>query len=120
MQKILDDFHFAIGDMNFARSRVTDPVEYGGLGLFDVEKFLTSQQATWIFKAHKSSRDNWRYKLRVLCNGNVLTAGTGLIKKSANPVLHGLSLSYENFRKNHDGTNCNFQSALCTKQHHVF
>jgi hypothetical protein len=110
MQKILDDF--ATGYMNFARSRVTDPVEYGGLGLFDVEKFLISQQATWIFKAHRSSRDNWRYKLRSLCNGNVLTAGTGLLKKSANPVLHGLSMSYENFRKNHDGTNCNFQSAF--------
>jgi len=79
MQKILDDF--AIGSMNYARARITMPVEMGGLGLFDIEKFLISQQVGWIFKAHKSSRDNWRYKLRSLCNGNVLIASPEIIKK---------------------------------------
>jgi hypothetical protein len=79
MQKILDDF--AIGSMNYARARITMPVEMGGLGLFDIEKFLISTQVGWIFKAHKSSRDNWRYKLRSLCNGNVLIASPEIIKK---------------------------------------
>ncbi len=62
MQKSLDDF--ALDGTNIARDRITQPVEMGGLGLFDIEKFLTGQQASWVFKAQKSSRDNWRYKLR--------------------------------------------------------
>jgi hypothetical protein len=110
MQKILDDF--AVGSMNYARGRITMPVEMGGLGLFDIEKFLISQQVGWIFKAHKSSRDNWRYKLRSLCNGNVLIASPVIIKKSANPILYGLSCSYARFRTGHDSLNNNFQAAF--------
>ncbi len=80
----------------------------GGLGLFDVEKFLISQQAWWVFKALKSSRDNWRYKLRVLCKGNVLCAGPGIIKESANPILFGISSSFQKVRLSHDSINSNF------------
>ncbi len=83
MQKILDDF--ALGSMNFARDRITQPISMGGLGLFDIEKFLISQQAKWVFKAHHSSRDNWRYMLRCIFNGNVLSASPDLIKKESNP-----------------------------------
>ncbi len=79
MQKILDEF--AVGNMNLARERVTLPVNMGGLGLFCIEKFLISQQAKWVFKANNSSRDNWRYMLRCLCNGNVLSVCPDLIKK---------------------------------------
>jgi hypothetical protein len=110
MQKLLDNF--VLDGTNIARDRITQPVEMGGLGLFDVEKFLTGQQASWVFKAQKSSRDNWRYKLRVLCNGNVLCAGPGLIKKSANPVLYGISSSYQKLRLSHDSLNSNFVNAF--------
>ncbi len=96
LQKILDDF--ALDGTRIAKDRVTLPVEMGGLGLFDVEKFLVSQQAGWVFKALKSSRDNWRYKLRALCNGNVLCAGPGIIKESANPILYGISCSFQKVR----------------------
>jgi hypothetical protein len=109
MQKILDEF--AIGKMNFARDRVTLPTAMGGLGLFCVEKFLVSQQSKWILKAHASSRDNWRYKLRVLCNGNVLSASPALICKNSNPVLHGISSSYAKFKMSLDTTNSNFVNA---------
>jgi hypothetical protein len=110
MQKLLDDF--ALDGTNIARDRITQPVEMGGLGLFDIEKFLTGQQASWVFKAHKSSRDNWRYKLRSLCNGNVLCAGPGIIKKTANPILYGLSCSYQKLRLSHDSNNSNFVNAF--------
>ena len=35
MQKLLDDF--ALDGTNIARDRITQPVEMGGLGLFDIE-----------------------------------------------------------------------------------
>ncbi len=110
MQKILDEF--AVGNMNLARDRVTFPVNMGGLGLFCIEKFLISQQAKWVFKANNSSRDNWRYMLRCLCNGNVLSVCPDLIKKDANPVLYGISRSYSQFRTALDPTNSNFLNAF--------
>jgi hypothetical protein len=97
--------------MNFARDRITLPTAMGGLGLFCVEKFLISQQSKWILKAHASSRDNWRYNLRVLCNGNVLSASPALISKNANPVVYGISSSYAKFKMSLDSTNCNFLNA---------
>jgi hypothetical protein len=66
LQSALDKY--AISSMNFAKNRITIAKEQGGLGLFDVESFLTSQQAGWVLKAHKSARDNWRCKLRSLCS----------------------------------------------------
>ncbi len=110
MQKMLDDF--ALGNSKIARNRITQTVEMGGLGLFDVEKFLTSQQASWVLKANLSSRDNWRYKLRALCDGNVLCAGPGIIKQSANPILYGISCSFQKLRLSHDTTNSNFVNAF--------
>jgi hypothetical protein len=84
----------------------------GGMGLFDVEKFLVSQQAGWVLKAMKSTRDNWRHKLRSLCNGNVLCAGPGIIKESANPILYGISSSFQKVRLSHDSLNSNFVNAF--------
>jgi hypothetical protein len=110
MQKTLDEF--AVGNMNLARDQVTLPVAMGGLGLFCIEKFLVSQQAKWVFKAYNSSRDNWRYMLRCLSNGNVLSVHPDLIKKDANPVLHGISSSYSQFRVALDSSNSNFLNAF--------
>jgi hypothetical protein len=109
IQELLDKF--ALGKMNFAKNRISLPREQGGLGLFDVENFLMAQQAGWILKAEKSSRDNWRAKLRHLCYNNVLCAGPDLISKSANPILHNLSISFERIRIAHDSLHSNFTSS---------
>jgi hypothetical protein len=50
LQKMLDEY--ATGTMNFSRSRVCLPANAGGMGLFDVEEFLTAQQAIWIIRAN--------------------------------------------------------------------
>jgi exonuclease III len=80
IQTVLDEF--AVGSMNFAKNRIYLAKEEGGLGLFNVENFLVGQQAVWVLRANQSTRDNWRFKLRSLCNGNVLCAGPHLIKKA--------------------------------------
>jgi hypothetical protein len=109
IQELLDNF--ALGKLNFAKNRISLPREQGGLGLFDVENFLMAQQAGWVLKAEKSSRDNWRAKLRHLCYNNVLCAGPDLISKSANPILHNLSVSFERIRIAHDSLHSNFTSS---------
>jgi hypothetical protein len=105
MQDLLDNY--AVGKLNFSKKRITVPQNQGGLGLFDIEKFLTGQQAGWVLKAHKSSRDNWRAKLRALSYGNVLCSGPNLISPIHNPILHGLATSYEKFRLSHDQLHSN-------------
>jgi len=109
MQKILDEF--AVGSMNFSKTRITLPPEQGGLGLFDIKEFLTAQQAVWILRAKKSVRDNWRQKMSQLCNGNVLCAGTDTIDKEYNPVLYSLAESFQKIRICHDTLNENYLKA---------
>jgi hypothetical protein len=58
IQKALDGF--AKGKLNIAAAKITLSVDSGGLGLFNVEEFLMSQQCCWIFRTVKSCRDNWR------------------------------------------------------------
>jgi hypothetical protein len=68
IQKTIDTF--AKGKINIAVSKITVPVESGGLGLFNVEEFLMSQQCCWIFRTIKSCRDNWRNDVYELRFGN--------------------------------------------------
>jgi hypothetical protein len=49
-----------------------DP-ESGGIGLINIEHFLVAQQAVWIGRAYRSSKDCWRADLRSVSCGNVLT-----------------------------------------------
>ena len=109
LQNTLDDF--ALSGMNYGKKCICLPREEGGMGLFNVEDFLISMQANWVLKAYKSSRDNWRYKLRALCYGNVLCAGPELIKESANPVLFGLASSFKKVWVRHDKLHSNFSQA---------
>jgi hypothetical protein len=51
--------NFAKGKLNISVVKITVPAEAGGLGLFNAEEFLMSQQCCWIFRTVKSCRDNW-------------------------------------------------------------
>ncbi len=84
----------------------------GGLGLFDIEDFLSGQQAGWVLKAKKSSRDNWRCNLRSMCYGNVLCAGPELFSSVHNPILYGIAKSFACFRTHHDLLHSNFTKAF--------
>jgi hypothetical protein len=109
LQNNLDNF--VKGNLNVAKNRITLPTVDGGLGMFNVEEFLTAQQCVWILRAHSSTRDNWRVRLKQLCNGNVLIAGPNIIDPIANPILHGLSCSFEKLRIAHERNNENFVKA---------
>jgi hypothetical protein len=45
--------NFAKGKLNISVVKITVPAEAGGLGLFNVEEFLMSQQCCWIFRTVK-------------------------------------------------------------------
>jgi hypothetical protein len=93
LQKAVDDF--AIGKLNVAKNRICLPVDCGGLGLFNLEEFLTAQQCTWVLRANKSLRDNWRCDLYRLSSGNCLSVSEKIIDKNSNPILYGLGAAFE-------------------------
>jgi hypothetical protein len=109
IQKSLDEF--TLGSLYVARNRVTLPPECGGLGLFKLDEFLTAQQCTWVLRADKSLRDNWRGDLYGFSNGNCLSLSHRNIDPNSNPVLHCLGLAFEKLRICHDSTNENFLKA---------
>jgi hypothetical protein len=100
LQKEVDDF--AIGKLNVAENRICLPPDYGGLGLFNLEEILTAQQCTWVLRANKSLRDNWRCDLYSLSSGNCLFVSGKIINQNVNPILHVLGTAFERLRICHD------------------
>jgi hypothetical protein len=109
IQKVLDDF--ALGKLNVARNRICLPPDCGGLGLFRIDEFLASQQCTWILKADRSIRDNWRCDLYNLTKGNCLNLSPSLLNQNSHPILYGLAVAFEKLRVCHDSNNENFLKA---------
>jgi len=109
IQKSLDDF--ALSNLRVARGRVTLPIENGGLGLFKLDEFLSSQQSIWVLRADKSLRDNWRGDLFSLSGGNCLGFSHRNVDVNVHPILHGIGLAFERTRICHDNANDNFLNA---------
>jgi hypothetical protein len=109
LQKSLDDF--ALSKLRVARGRVTLPVDNGGLGLFKLDEFLTSQQSVWVLRADKSLRDNWRGDLFSLSGGNCLGFSHRNVDMASHPILHGFGLAFEKVCICHDNANENFLKA---------
>jgi hypothetical protein len=118
IQKSLDDF--ALGKLRVARNRICIPPDSGGLGLFKLDEFLASQQCTWVLKADKSRRDNWRCDLFSSAFGNCLSLSAKSIDPSLNPILYGIGLSFEKIRVCHDSTNENYLQATILNNPMVF
>jgi hypothetical protein len=106
IQKALDNF--AKGKLNVSVSKITISVEAGGLGLFNVEEFLMSQQCCWVFRAKKSCRDNWRNDIFELSFGNPLALSPKIINVNRHPILHSIACSFERLRIKFDKRNENY------------
>jgi hypothetical protein len=106
IQHMLDSF--TKGSLNVAANRICLPVEAGGLGMINIEEFLTSQQASWIFRCFNSCRDNWRVDIIELCNGNPFQINPEFICKARHPILHCIANSFTKLRINFDRSNENY------------
>ncbi len=106
IQKSLDGF--AKGKLNISGSKITVSVEAGGLGLFNVEEFLMSQQCCWIFHTVKSCRDNWRNDVFELSFGNPLAFSPKIVNTNRHPILYHIASSFERLRIKFDKKNENY------------
>jgi hypothetical protein len=90
--------NFIKKNLNISRERMTRPVELGGVGFFNLEEFLMSQKCSWIFRAHRSTIDNWRYDLYDAAPGNnILLLKRSDINRSIHPILYDIVTCYEKF-----------------------
>ncbi len=67
IQGIIDNF--SIGKQKVGKDRLYKKPSEGGLGLINLSRFLSAQQAGWVVKAGISTRDNWRVDLKNLSYG---------------------------------------------------
>ncbi len=86
---------FAKGKLNISVSKIPVGVEAGGLGLFNVEEFLMSQQCCWIFCTVKSCRDNWGNYIYELSHGFPLCFSPKTVNSARHPILFSLACSFE-------------------------
>jgi hypothetical protein len=57
MQKVINNY--VLGKIRFNNKLLCIPPDQGGLGLINIEDFITSLQCSWIKKAAASRADNW-------------------------------------------------------------
>jgi hypothetical protein len=92
IQSVLDKF--CMGRTQCAKNKVYLPPDKGGLGLINIQEFLTAQQAGWVIKAARNIKDNWSVDMRHLCNGNIWGATPLNAIPELNPVCYWLMTSY--------------------------
>jgi hypothetical protein len=96
MQSIINNY--VKGGLQISEERIYLSPAEGGLGFFNIKKFLGAQRCTWLFRAIKAPIDNWRYNLHFLAPMN----DPFLIRKRDVPVdlyptLHRIVGDYEDF-----------------------
>ena len=64
--------NFVTKGLNISRLKLYQHSSIGGLGMFELKKFITGLQISWINMAHKATNDNWKIALKKLGNGTVL------------------------------------------------
>jgi hypothetical protein len=91
-------YSFVKKNLNIAQHRFADPVEDGGLGLFNLSEFLASQRCAWILRAHQLQIDNWRFDLKKMAPANnILLIRPCDIDAAEHPILFNIVKDFQEF-----------------------
>jgi hypothetical protein len=110
--------NFVKGRMNIAKKRLFRAIEDGGLGLFDLENFLGTQQCTWI-KRSISLNEQWKVLLYSFNYGRIYNAKANNICKEEYPVLENICRNYEKFQNVFTKHNENFKRSYIIENTNV-
>jgi hypothetical protein len=103
---------FILGRTNISKERLFLKPEEGGLGMISIENFLTAQQAIWVKRANISTRDCWRYDLRLLAKGNCLNICPANLSVERHPILNNIVESFFRFKTAFYSRNDNFKESI--------
>jgi hypothetical protein len=62
LQKEMDSF--VSGGLKISKNLISVPVKKGGLGMINIDEFITGLHCSWIKRAHSYTIDNWRLNLK--------------------------------------------------------
>jgi hypothetical protein len=89
---------FVTGKIRISKKRIYLPPADGGLGLFDISKFLSAQRCSWIKRALRVD-DLWKYKIYRKSQGCVYEAKTHHFCINTEPTIYGIVSSFERFNE---------------------
>jgi hypothetical protein len=101
---------FITGKFRFSKELCTSPVNKGGLGMINLNNFITSLQCSWIKRAGQEDIDNWRTDLRSITGDNIYSIEPNNVSYQ-HPVLKTLAESFFKFKKSYFSTGRNFFKA---------
>ena len=87
---------FVKGNLQIGKQKFYDSKENGGLGLFKIEDFLTSQVCAWVKRSYNQD-ELWKKELLFYSNGTVFNLRKGGFNKVTNPILTHIAASFEKF-----------------------
>jgi hypothetical protein len=106
IQTICNDF--VLQRLRVSREKMYVAVDSGGLGLINIHDFIVAQQAIWIGRAYRSTRDCWRVDIHNLSFGNPLVISENDQYFQEMPTLKGITASFCKVRSAFYGKNDNY------------
>jgi exonuclease III len=94
-----------------AKDRLYDHPKVGGLGLINLEHYISALQCSWIRRCFTVINDSWRWRIAEGCNFNFEDPLTYTPDPELYPIEHNIMTSFTKFRSKFFGCNENFLHA---------
>ncbi len=88
--------NFVRGPLNISKERMTLTPEEGGIGLFDIKKFLGAQSCC-LAKRAQNLDDNWKLRLYAKSFGTTLNIRSRFYDPVSEPILYNIAKNFEIF-----------------------
>jgi hypothetical protein len=111
--------NFVSGPLNISKARRYLSREEGGLGLFDIKIYLSSQKCNWVKRA-KSLDDNWKQRLYGHSYGNIFNLRASNLQPGSDPILFSIAQSFENLLYSHTVAKENCKKSYIFENKSVF
>ena len=110
IQRIINNY--VKKNIRMAEDKIYLPPNLGGLGIFNIKKFLQAQHCSWVSRAYKLTIDNWRFDMAANSpNGSIPQIRSRDFNVNVNPILKYITESYENFYSCFSTINGNYKEA---------
>jgi hypothetical protein len=90
---------FVTKGLNISKEKLYKNAADGGIGLFNLDTFISALQVSWIKRASLNSNDNWKVTLRNLANGNVLDCTLQDADVNCGLALKNILKSFDDFKR---------------------
>ncbi len=109
MQNLIDGY--VTKGIVFAKDRLYDAPKEGGLGLINLEHYITALQCSWVRRCFTTINDSWRWRVADGCNFDFADPLTYNPDPDLYPIEYNIMSSFAKFRNKYFCYNENFLQA---------